>query len=90
MGLITLLTKAFCSCHYLGFAPVLYGVNFLERLSRAAKGILLCQRLHFLLSLYPGRHLSPVAASLAMHASLMPDSVPVKFKEALLEQKDEC
>lgn len=64
MGLITLLTKAFCSCHYLGFAPVHYSVNFSERLSRAAKGILLCQMLHLLLSLYPGKHLSLVAALL--------------------------
>lgn len=64
MGLMTLLTEAFCSCHYLGFAPVLDSVNFLERLNRAAKGILLCRVLHLLLSLYPGKHLSLVAVLL--------------------------
>lgn len=57
-GLITVLTEAFCSCHYLGFAPVLYSVSFLDRLSRAAKGILLCQMFSLFLSLYPGKHLS--------------------------------
>jgi hypothetical protein len=58
MGLITLLTKAFSSCHYLGIAPVFYSVNFLERLSKAAKGIFLCQMFCLLLSSYPEKHLS--------------------------------
>lgn len=84
--LITLLTRAFCSCHYPDFAPVFYSVNLLERLSRAAKGIPLCQMFRLLLSLCPGKHLS-FFGSIAAMLALMPGSVPGMFKEVLLKQK---
>lgn len=78
--------KSFCSCHYPDVAPVFYSVNFLERLSRAAKDILLCQMFRLLLSLCPGKHLS-FFGSIAAMLALMPASVPGMFKEALLKQK---
>lgn len=78
--------KSFCSCHYLDVAPVFYSVNFLERLSRAAKDILLCQMFRLLLSLCPGTHLS-FFGSIAAMLALMPASVPGMFKETLLKQK---
>ena len=79
-GLITLLTRPSYSCHYPDVAPVFYSVNFLERLSRAAKGIPLCQTFRLLLSLCPGKHLS-CFGSIATMLALMPGSVSGLFKE---------